>query len=198
MKKYHGFTLIELMVVLIIVTIFMAIAIPSYQSYMRKRDLAVAKQEALRISNELERFKSKNFSYKGFDASFWYAYDDNGTQKSYYDNTTGTLYLPIGATSTNAKYRLTLVDGGAGHKPLTMTVDDKGIETSSSKSVKGLNWAIKVERTMSGVGDEAVVKDPQNYDLLLTSLGLRCMTKTQTENLQKYIDCGSSDNVEKW
>lgn len=198
MKKFHGFSLIELMIVLIIVAIFMAIAIPSYQAYMRKRDLAVAKQEALRLANELERFKSKNFSYKGFDASFWYAYDDNGTQKSHYDNTTGTLYLPIGSTPANAKYQLTLVDGGADHKPLTVTVDDKGVESSNSKLVKGLNWAIKVERTKSGTGEGAVVKDPQNYDLLLTSQGLRCMTKTQTENLQKYIDCGSADDVETW
>ncbi|EPG41517.1 type IV pilin protein [Acinetobacter colistiniresistens] len=195
MKKYHGFTLIELMVVLIIAAIFMTIAIPSYQSYMRKRDLAVAKQEALRISSELERFKSKNFSYKGFDASFWYAYDDNGTKKSYYDNTTGKLYLPIGSTSTNAKYQLTLVDGGTEHKPLTMTVDSNGVETNNSKLVKGLSWAIKVERLINGGATE---KDPQNYDLLLTSAGLRCMTKAQTENLQKYMDCGSADDVEKW
>ena len=192
MKKNHGFTLIELMVVLMIVAIFMAIAIPSYQQYMRKRDLAVAKQESLRIASELERFKSKNFSYKGFDASYFYAYSgDNGNgtvvPKSYYDNGNGTLYLPIGSTATNAKYILTLVDGDT-HVPLTMAKGADNKETSDSQSVKGLAWAMKVERIAP--------KDPQNYDLLLNSKGLHCMTKTANA-VAGYTDCGTSD-TETW
>ena len=94
-----GFTLIELMIALVVMAIIAAIAYPNYTQYMERRDLAIARQEALRIAAELERFKAKNFSYKGFDASYVYAYqEDNGSgtmvAKSYYDPATGKLNLP--------------------------------------------------------------------------------------------------------
>ena len=181
MKNNHGFTLIELMVVLIIVAIFVAIAIPSYQSYMERRDLAVAKQESLRVANELERFKAKNFSYKGFDPTF--AYPD-------YDKTTGKLFLPKGATSANAKYFLTLV--GLEGKPLTIARDADGKETSDSQSVKGLGWVMAVERVKDSNGEPV---QQRNYDLLLTSAGVRCMTKTKNI-VSNYINCGSDG--ESW
>lgn len=67
MNKQTGFTLIELMVTVVIVAIIAAIAFPSYQEYIRRQNLALAKQEMMIIAGELERFKGKNFSYKGFD-----------------------------------------------------------------------------------------------------------------------------------
>ena len=68
MKK-NGFTLIELMVVVVIVAIFAAIAIPSYQAYIRRAETSKAQQELKRIATLLERHKARNFSYKGFDLS---------------------------------------------------------------------------------------------------------------------------------
>lgn len=68
MKK-NGFTLIELMVVVVIVAIFAAIAIPSYQAYVRRAEASKAQQEMHKIAASLERHKARNFSYKGFDLS---------------------------------------------------------------------------------------------------------------------------------
>lgn len=65
----NGFTLIELMVVVVIVAIFVAIAIPSYQAYIRRAETSKAQQELRRIATLLERHKARNFSYKGFDLS---------------------------------------------------------------------------------------------------------------------------------
>ncbi|PJG43410.1 pilin [Acinetobacter tandoii] len=65
----NGFTLIELMVVVVIIAIFVAIAIPSYQVYIRRAEASKAQQEAKRIATLLERYKARNFSYKGFDLS---------------------------------------------------------------------------------------------------------------------------------
>ena len=45
MNKHTGFTLIELMVVVVIVAIFAAITIPFYQSYIRRAETSKAKQE---------------------------------------------------------------------------------------------------------------------------------------------------------
>lgn len=190
MKKIRGFTLIELMIVVMIVAIFAAIAFPSYQQYMERRDLAVARQEALRITAELERFKAKNFSYKGFDASYLYAYestDDEGnpTAATYYNKTTGQLSLPLDSATSASKYTLTLVDGGTGHKPLTIAKNNDGTETSDSASVNGLSWVISVERAKDG----SEPKQPRNYDLLLNNQGVRCMTKVKNV-VTGYTDCG--------
>ncbi|WP_151816727.1 type IV pilin protein [Acinetobacter junii] len=192
MKKTHGFTLIELMITVVVVAIIAAIAVPSYQQYIERKDLAIARQEALRIAAELERFKAKNFSYKGFDASYLYTYEStdaggNPTTASYYNKTTGQLLLPLGSTSSTAKYTLTLVDGGAAHKPLTIVKNGDGTETDDSASVNGLSWVMSLERAKDGDGEP---KQPRNYDLLLSSTGIRCMTKVK-DVVTGYANCGS-------
>ena len=192
MKKTHGFTLIELMITVVVVAIIAAIAVPSYQQYIERKDLAIARQEALRIAAELERFKAKNFSYKGFDASYLYTYestdaDGNPATASYYNKTTGQLLLPLGSTSSTAKYTLTLVDGGAAHKPLTIVKNGDGTETADSASVNGLSWVMSLERAKDGDG---LPKQPRNYDLLLSNTGIRCMTKVK-DVVTGYANCGS-------
>ena len=192
MKKTHGFTLIELMITVVVVAIIAAIAVPSYQQYIERKDLAIARQEALRIAAELERFKAKNFSYKGFDASYLYTYestdaDGNHATASYYNKTTGQLLLPLGSTSSTAKYTLTLVDGGAAHKPLTIVKNGDGTETADSASVNGLSWVMSLERAKDSDGEP---KQPRNYDLLLSSTGIRCMTKVK-DVVTGYVNCGS-------
>ena len=192
MKKTHGFTLIELMITVVVVAIIAAIAVPSYQQYIERKDLAIARQEALRIAAELERFKAKNFSYKGFDASYLYTYAStdaggNSTTASYYNKTTGQLLLPLGSTSSTAKYTLTLANGGTGHKPLTIVKGADGQETADSASVNGLSWVMSLERAKDSDGEP---KQPRNYDLLLNSAGLRCMTKVK-DTVTGYANCGS-------
>ena len=198
MKKTHGFTLIELMITVVVVAIIAAIAVPSYQQYIERKDLAIARQEALRIAAELERFKAKNFSYKGFDASYLYTYestdaDGNPATASYYNKTTGQLLLPLGSTSSTAKYTLTLANGGTGHKPLTIVKGSDGQETADSASVNGLSWVMSVQRAKDSSGDP---KQPRNYDLLLNSAGLRCMTKVK-DTVTGYVNCGTTDS-EVW
>ena len=171
MRKRSGFTLIELMIVLVVIAVFAAIAVPSYQAYIQKKDLALAKQEALKMASELERFKNKNFSYKGFDATYLYPS---------YDDATGELYLPLGADESEAKYKLTVVD-----------LEQKESSSDDSATVLGLNWAISVERAKDGTEP----KQPRNYDLLLTSTGIRCMTKVKN-TVTTYSSCGGSS--ESW
>ena len=192
MKKTHGFTLIELMITVVVVAIIAAIAVPSYQQYIERKDLAIARQEALRIAAELERFKAKNFSYKGFDASYLYTYestdaDGNPATASYYNKTTGQLLLPLGSTSSTAKYTLTLANGGTGHKPLTIVKNGDGTETADSASVNGLSWVMSLERAKDSDGEP---KQPRSYDLFLSNTGVRCMTKVKN-TVTSYTNCGS-------
>lgn len=62
----QGYTLLELMMVVTLIAVVAAIAFPSYQAYARKANAAVAEQEVMKLAEQLERHKSRNFSYRNF------------------------------------------------------------------------------------------------------------------------------------
>ncbi|MFT4020644.1 MAG: type IV pilin protein [Acinetobacter sp.] len=65
--RMDGFTLVELIATVVLVAILATIAIPSYQSYVRRAIVADVQQEMLSVSILLEQHKARNFNYKGFD-----------------------------------------------------------------------------------------------------------------------------------
>lgn len=58
-----GFTLIELMIVVVIVAILASIALPSYQSSIQKSRRTAVQAELLSLAAELERMYSRQFVY---------------------------------------------------------------------------------------------------------------------------------------
>lgn len=61
--KETGFTLIELMMVILIIGILSAIAIPNYQGYLRRTTCEDAKATLIGAANVLERFRAQNNTY---------------------------------------------------------------------------------------------------------------------------------------
>ena len=63
--RAQGFTLIELMIVVVIVAILATIAVPGYQQQVRQSRRAQAKADLVELAQVLERRYSVNNSYSG-------------------------------------------------------------------------------------------------------------------------------------
>lgn len=61
--KFRGFTLIELMIVLVVMGILASAAIPSYRNYMLRAHRVDAKTALLRLAANQEKFFLQNNSY---------------------------------------------------------------------------------------------------------------------------------------
>lgn len=200
----QGFTLIELMVTVVVIAVLAAIAMPSYQNYIRRSDLAQAQQEMQKLAEQLERHKAKNFSYKGFEASYLYK-DKLGNLSSSFDIANQQIKIPI--QSTNPAYKLSIIgfysisefekddDGNvtdiAKDFEIKMDLLNKKIDFDKSTQADmfaiGSNWAIKAESI-----------DKRNYDILLNSLGVKCMNKKDLTKVN-YTSCGDEEEgSESW
>ena len=61
-----GFTIVELVIIVVVLGILSAIAIPSYRAYIVRNAEADAQRKMLALTNELEQWRAKALTYKGF------------------------------------------------------------------------------------------------------------------------------------
>lgn len=69
MRRHQGFTLIEVMIVVAIVAILSAIAIPSYNDYVTRSQLTEAFSRLSEVRVKMEQYFQDNRSYVGACAS---------------------------------------------------------------------------------------------------------------------------------
>ena len=98
----HGFTLIELMIVVAILAVLAAIAYPSYQSYIKKTKRVEVQTHMMQLAQNLENYKLVNLSYAGANLSNWDGEQFPNTGTAHYQLTlTNADGIPL--TTANAE-----------------------------------------------------------------------------------------------
>jgi len=130
-RKWRGFTLVELMIVVAVMAILTAIAYPMYQDQVRKSRRAAVKGSILQVSQFMERHYTENMRYSDsggntlsmsdvYNASFM---EDRNTVEQHY-----TLNL----TSNGTTYSIQAVpkSGQSGDKCGTLALASTGNRTA--------------------------------------------------------------------
>lgn len=138
MKRQQGFTLVELMIVVVIIGILAAIAVPSYQSYTVRSAREAAKTELLKLASLQEKIYLNSNAYTTKLTT-----DYNGTK-------TGGLGLTNGQTQ-DGRYTIQLVPDGQDAQYFTLTATpvsgssqegdgDISISSNGQRLWNGTSW----------------------------------------------------------
>ena len=132
-RTVAGFTLIELMIVVAVVAILAAIAVPSYQEQVRKSRRAQAKADIVEYVQMAERFFTVNNTYVGFALPATVSPREAGAT---------ARYNLAASTQTATQFVLTATATGpqASDRCGDLSVSNTGLKTESGSATLAECW----------------------------------------------------------
>jgi type IV pilus assembly protein PilE len=130
LKTQHGFSLIELLIVVTIIGILSAIAIPAYSDYVLRGKVTDATSALSTSRTKLEQFFQDNRTYVG---------GPNVTVNCNATDTASSQNFDFLCNAAAATYTLTAT-GKSSMAGFSYTLDQSGAKTSTIASPASANW----------------------------------------------------------
>jgi len=135
-RVHKGFTLIELMIVVVVIAVLSAIAIPSYKNYVLRAKRASARTAIQNMAQQQERYFTQNNTYLvvntgGTPPAGWVNWVGDSYAQRYYDL---SVAVTAGATTTAAAFSIVAApaNGWSDVQCGTLTLTSAGIQTPTS------------------------------------------------------------------
>src|SRR5690554_698086 len=102
MPRNRGFTLVEVMIVVVIIGIIASIAYPSYREHVKRGHETEAKGQMMAAAAALEGYRAKNFTYGGTLASLAPTLDEDDNYNAVHSIGGSNLSYTITATPSSS------------------------------------------------------------------------------------------------
>ncbi len=138
-RRTHGFTLIELMIVVAVVSILAMLAYPAYQDHVRKSRRADGKGMLLDAAARMERYYFDENTYSTDLTELGYGVADNAPSSEGYW-TLSTAAGPTGDIATSFALTASLAAGFDDPQCTSLTLNSRGEKSSAGTADAQTCW----------------------------------------------------------